>query len=339
MRKLRHIAIILLLSLLFVSCGSESTYLYDAGAHTHVYGNRYDVTPVSCVAEGEQIRYCKICHAAVTDTVGVAEDIAARAHAFSLTVVAATECEEGYTRKVCTLCDYVVERADIVPARYALLTSENTVTTAPTGALGALMSDTVSHILTLDAGRAQSVPGDLARRLAVALTVTDALSREGAALTPDSLLVLPSGVGAGNAFSVRELLFEWVASGDADVARGLATAIGGDEGAFFACVLARMERLGVENTEVSDPFSAAAEVTLGATAVMLMRALDEPLLVEAFADTVPWHIRIAGQKPVLYVTEGGLRVSVLKVGDAYRFLLLFGTSMPTDLENTLFLAA
>lgn len=339
MRKLRHIALLLLLSLLLVSCSGESAYLYDTGTHTHVYGNRYDVTPVSCVAEGEEIRYCKICHAAVTDTVAIAEEIDARVHTFSLTVVAATECEEGYTRKACTLCEYVVERADIVPARYALLTDADTLTVAPAGALGAVMSDTKTHILTLDAGRTQSVSAELARRLAVALTVMEELSREGSTLTPDSLLALSSGVGAGNAFSVRELLFEWVASGDADIARGFAAAIGGGESAFSARVSARLGRLGVENAASVDPFSVVdpGTVTLGATAVMLARALDEPLLAEAFADAVPRLTRIAGEKPILYFAFSDLRVSALKKGDTVRFLLLFGTDMSADLENNIFI--
>lgn len=338
MRKWRCMALFLLLPLVLAACGSEATYLYDTGTHTHVFGNRYDVTPVSCVADGTQIRYCKICHAAVTDTVTVAENIAHRAHAFSLTVVPATECEEGYTKKSCTLCDYVVERADVVPARYALLSDTETVIVAPTGASGAVMADTKTHILTLAAGRELLVPAELARRLGVALTVTQELAREGGTLTEDALVTLPSGVWAENAFSVRELLFEWVASGDVDIARGFATVLGGSEAAFSELVAARLARLGVLDKVTVDVFEVGGTATLGASAVMLARALDEPLLSAAFSDAVPGLIRIAGQKPVLYLTFPDFRVSALKKDDTVRFLLLFGAQMPTELENIIFSA-
>ena len=336
MRKWRLIALFLLLSLALVSCGGETTYLYNTGTHTHVFGNRYDVTPVTCVEEGTQVRYCKICHETVTDTVAVAEDINQRTHTFSLTVVPATECEEGYTKKSCTLCDYVVERADVVPARYALLTNAETVTAAPEGAVGAVMSDTKTHVLTIDAGRARSVSADLAVRLGVALTVVDELSREGTTLTADTLVVLPGGVGAGNAFTVEELLLEWVASGDTDIVRGFATAMGGSEAAFSQLVCARLARLGVLDEVTANVFAGSGTATLGATAVMLARALDEPLIASAFSDTVPRLIRIAGEKPVLYLAFSDLRVSALKKGDTVRFLLLFGAEMPADLENDIF---
>lgn len=337
MRKWRLIALFLLLSLALVSCGGETTYLYNTGTHAHVFGNRYDVMPVTCVEAGTQIRYCKICHASVTDTVAVAEDISQRAHAFSLTVVPATECEEGYTTKSCTLCDYVVERADVVPARYALLSGAETVTTPPTGAVGAVMSDTKTHLLTLDVGRELPVPAELARRLAVALTVVDELSREGTTLTESTLVVLPSGgVWGGNAYTVGELLFAWVESGDADVARGFATVLGGSEAAFSQLVAARLARLGVGEEVTVDAFAGGSAATLGATAVMLARSLDEPLLSAAFEDAVPGLVRIAGEKPALYLAFSELRVSALKKGDTVRFLLLFGTNMPSDLENTIY---
>lgn len=336
MRKIRYFALFLLLPLVLTACASEVTYLYDAGTHTHVYGDYYDVTPVSCIGQGTQVRYCKICRETVTNTVAVVEDIAHRAHAFSLTVVPPTECEEGYTKKSCTLCDYMVEKADVVPARYVFFTSTEAVTIPPTGAVGALMSDTKTHILTLDAGRALSVSADLAARLAVALTVTEELSREGATLTVQSTVVLPSGVGAGNTFTVGELLCEWVANGDADIARGFATVVGGSEAAFAEKVAARLTRLGIADEVTLGVFEGSGTATLGATAVMLARALDEPILFSAFSDTVPRLIRIAGEKPVLYLTASDLRVSALKQGDTVRFLLLFGTNMPTELENTLY---
>ncbi|MBR3863028.1 MAG: hypothetical protein IKM42_05165, partial [Clostridia bacterium] len=206
MRKLRCMTLMLLFSLMLVACGGEgTTYLYDAGTHTHVYGNRYDVTPVTCVCEGTQIRYCKICHAAVTDTVAVPEDIAARAHAFSDTVVAPTEADEGYTKRSCTLCEYVIERTDVIPARYALLTDAATKTEAPTGVQGILMSDTATHMLSYSVGADGVVSPEIARRLAVALAITEAIEQQAPALTADTPITLVSGMGAGNSYTVREL--------------------------------------------------------------------------------------------------------------------------------------
>ncbi|MBR2011500.1 MAG: hypothetical protein IKA06_07145 [Clostridia bacterium] len=342
MRKLRCITLILLFSLVLVACGGEGdTYLYDTGAHTHVYGNRYDVTPETCICEGTQIRYCKICHQAVTDTVAVPEDIAARKHAFSDTVVAPTEAEEGYTKRSCTLCEYVIERTDVIPARYALLTDAATKTEAPNGVSGILMSDTATHKLSYSVGGEGAVSPVIARRLAVALAITEELERQGTALTPETLITLVSGMGEGNSYTVRELLYEWVASGDIDVARGFAMALDGSEAAFAARVAARLEKLGVLAQVTVDPFAPEAQgaATLHATGVMLARALDVPLLCEAFSNAVPGLVRIAGKKPALYLSVGGLRISAMKTdAGVYHFLLLSGENAPSNLENTLFLA-
>lgn len=342
MRKLRCITLMLLFSLVLVACGGEGTaYLYDTGTHTHVYGNRYDVTPVTCVCEGTQIRYCKICHQSVTDTVAVPEDIAARAHAFSDTVVAPTEADEGYTKRSCTLCEYVIERTDVIPARYALLTDAATKTEAPTGVQGILMSDTATHLLSYSVGGEGAVAPTIARRLAVALAVTEVLAQQNTAFTADTPVLLVSGVGAGNSYTVRELLYEWVASGDTDVARGFAMALDGSEAAFAVRIEARLEKLGVLSSVTFDPFSADAPgaATLYATGVLLARALDEPLLCEAFSNAVPGLVRIAGKKPALYLSAEGLRISALKIDEGeLHFLLLNGENAPSDLENTLFSA-
>ena len=342
MRKLRCIVTVLLFSLLLVACeGGGGTYLYAGDTHTHVYGSRYDVTPVTCISAGEEIRYCKICHAAVTEAVAVPEDIAARKHAFSDTVVPPTEADEGYTKRSCTLCEYVIERTDVIPARYALLSGAATNTVAPEGAAGILMSDTATHTLVYRAGAEQAVSHETARRLAVALAIVEELSREGTTLTADSAIPLVSGMGAGNSYTVRELLLEWVASGNADVARGFAMALDGSEAAFAARVAARLKKLGVAEHVTIDPFIAdgAGKATLYATGVMLARALDEPLLCEAFAAAVPGLVRIAGEKPALYLSLGDLRISALKTeAGVFHFLLLSGENAPTELENTLFSA-
>lgn len=342
MRKAKVLLLLLLFSLLFTACADTgTTFLYEKGEHNHVFGNRYDITPASCVAEGKEVRYCKICHEAVTETVPVAEDIAARKHAFSDTVTPPTESAKGYTRRECTVCDYVIERADVIPARYELTVGEGTKTTAPEGVDGILMSDSATHRLSYRVGGELTVSPVVARRLAVALAVTDELSREGATLTADTPLALISGTGAGNRYTVRDLLCEWIATGDENVLGALAFALDGSEGAFGARVTARLEKLGVAEHVTLNVFDTEGEgsATLGATAVMLARALDEPLIRLALAEAVPRLQQIAGQKPVAYLCFGNLRLSAVEdEGGACRFLLLRGESIPEGIENTLFQA-
>ena len=327
----------MLLLLLFVGCSDGAagkSYLYETGEHTHVYGNRYDVVAVSCIEAGTDIRYCKICHTAVTSTVNVPEDIAVRAHAFADTVVAPTEADEGYTARQCTLCPYVIERTDVVPALYALLASEATVTAAPAGVTALMMSDTKTHLLTYSVGDGTAVPASLARRLAVAITLTDELGKPDATLTATS-----TAIYLGNSYTVEELLLEWVLHGDAAVALAFATALGEDSTAFAARVAARLEKLGTSQT-VIEPFSTTSTATLGDTAKLLARALDEPLLQAAFdSATRAQHglVRINGARPAVYLVDGALRVCAMsESAGGYRFLLLLGEDMPSDLENSLF---
>jgi len=339
MRKMRVVLLSLLFSLLFTACrGAGSTYLYEKEDHTHVFGNRYDITPVSCVAEGQEIRYCKICHVAVTETVAVPEDMAVRKHSFSDTVFAPTESAEGYTRRSCTVCEYVIERTNVIPARYALLVGEGTKTTAPEGVRGILMSDTASHVLSYHVGYSDAVKPVAARRLAVALAIADELAREGTTLRAETPIQLTSGPLTGNRYTVRELLYEWIATGDADVARGFAMALDGTGSAFFARVSARLEKLGVAGAVTVDPFvEGEGSATLGATAVMLARALDEPLLREAFAESVPRLQQVAGKKPLLHLSLGDLRLTALEgEGGLYHFSVLAGEALPSGMENTLF---
>lgn len=292
---------------------------------------------------GEQVRYCKICQAAVIDDIPIPAAIEDRLHTFFDTVVPPTEADEGYTVRTCTLCPYVIARTAVVPALYALLADSNTVTEAPTGAAALLMSDTATHRLSHSVGSETAVSAELARRFAVALAVTEELAREGTELTPESTLQLISGVGAGNSYSVGELLMEWLADGDPAVAEGFAAAIDGQNAAFSARVAARLQRLGVLGAVTVDPFSAAepGSATLGGTGVLLARVLDEPLLVDALSELVPRLLRIAGKKPVAYMTlDEGLRASAIEDGaGGYHFLLLWGEALTSDMENTLFLSA
>ena len=341
MRKMRLLLCLVLFSLLFCACTAPgTTHLYEKGTHAHVFGNRYDITPVSCVAEGVTVRYCKICHEMVTETVAVAEDVSARIHRFFDTVIPPTESAEGYTRRVCEVCEYVIERADPVPARYVLLRDENTKTAAPEGVEGILLSDTATHLLKYNVGYDRAVSPAAARRLAVALAITDELAREGTTLTADTKVALVSGAGNGNRYTVRDLLYEWIATGDTHVLNGLAFALDGSEGGFTARVNARLQKLGVSDAVLLNVFAPEGEgsATLGATTVMLARALDEPLLCEAFAESVPNLQQILGEKPQLYLSLGDLRLSAIAGADgAYRFLVICGESLPTGVENTIFL--
>ena len=80
--------------LFFAGCAAMGDpVLYVDEAHEHVYGFWYDVTPLSCVHAGEQVRYCKVCLREERQTLELAQEIAERHH----------NIENGH----CTLCEYV----------------------------------------------------------------------------------------------------------------------------------------------------------------------------------------------------------------------------------------
>lgn len=334
MRKLNFIALVLAALLLFSACAGNQTYPYEDGEHTHVFGNPYDVVPETCVSEGTQVRYCKICEEQLISPLPVPEDKAKRKHAFSDTVIAATESTEGYTVRRCQHCEYVVERADVVPARYALLTvPEVTVTTAPGGILGALMSDTDTHVLRYGVGGETSVPATLACRLAVALTLTEAFEAEGATLSPETTVTPETGSLSGHTYSLSALLSEWLKNGGADVAKALSLAFGEGEDAFALRVEERLLRLGVRDATDLAIYTESGTATLYATGVMVARALDTPLLCTLFESNVGALTQVAGTRPCLYYVESGFRVTALAAGAGIRFLLLYGNALAEDVEN------
>ena len=64
MRYLKIMSLLLVCLVLFTACGgAQTTYLYPTGEHAHVFGVRYEVVSANCVTVGQQVRYCKICHA------------------------------------------------------------------------------------------------------------------------------------------------------------------------------------------------------------------------------------------------------------------------------------
>lgn len=338
MKKVRFFAFLALTALLFTGCasGAKTAHTYhEGGTHTHVYGNRYDAVSPTCLTEGVVVRYCKICHADVTESVAVPADIAARTHAFSDTVYAPTESTEGYTVRKCTLCAYEIERAFVVPAKYALLLGEQTQTVAPAGASGLLVSDTVTHTLAYFVGADAAVSPDVACHLAVSLTLADELSREGAPITPDT----PVSFGGG-AFAARELLAAYIVNDNLTALRTLAVAIAGSEDAFAALVAARLTRLGVGDAIKANPFSVTEnKATLAATGILLARVLDEPLLFDLYAVEPKNNLCIvAGRRPALYLTstDGTLRAVAISEAGGVRFSVVCGEALPSDYEDALY---
>ena len=336
MRILKIMSLCLMMLVLFTSCGaSQTAYSYPAGEHTHVFGNRYDVVNADCVTAGQEVRYCKICHLCVTDTVAIPTDIAARRHDFSATVVPPTESTEGYTVLECTLCDYVVERTEVIAPLFALKTDEDlTVRTAPSGVRALLMADTVDLVLRYDVGGQTVVDATLARRLAVMLTVTEELEREDAMWSADTVITL-TGALSGS-YSVRTLLRAWLREGDASVARAFAEAFSESDGAFAVRVNERLRRLGVLDEVSANVFGTGESVaTLRASAIMLARALATPLLVDIISDEVPPLLQVAGRTPIAFFEYATLRVVVIPAETGYRFLLLDGEEIEVGLENEL----
>ena len=343
MRKTGLLALLLAALFLLSSCvGAPNVYHYTEGEHTHVYVASYDITPLSCTEEGLVIAYCKICRKTALTTVPIAQDIADRVHSFKDTVVPATESTEGYTVRDCQSCAYHIDRANVTPALYALLFQDGvTSSTAPDGVDALLVSDTLSHVLSYQKDGDVTVNGTFAARLAIALTITEELEREDSTLTVDSAISVTVGGLAGNTYTLQELLFALIHIGGDDVTLALAEALGESSSSFHARVMARATRLGVASELTLAEFDTASAdtATLHATAVLLARALDTPLIAAALTAAVPALTRVAGKSPLVYfVSEDSmLRVTALKIGDTVVFALLYGNDLPRNVENGIYL--
>jgi hypothetical protein len=198
-----------------------------------------------------------------------------------------------------------------------------------------MMANTADRVLLACVESEIHVDATLAKRLAVLLTVTEEIEREGGAFDQDTLVAL-TGELSGN-FSVRTLMEAWLATGESRVARAFATAFAESEQAFLARVEARLTRLGVGHEATIDVMGSASEVTLHALAIMLTRALATPLLVELMADEVPPLSQIAGEEPTVFFHYPTLRVAALARNGGYLFLLLSGDELPDGIENELML--
>ncbi len=106
MRKWRILLVITALCVLFCACSAGDAEPYADETHEHVYGYWYEVTALSCCDEGEEVRYCKICHAEQLRTLAVASDIAERVHAYEDTVVPPSGGEAGFLSRSCALCGH-----------------------------------------------------------------------------------------------------------------------------------------------------------------------------------------------------------------------------------------
>ena len=317
------LACCLLLSL--VSCGGpRADYNYAEGTCEHVFGLWYDVVPVTCQQEGQRVRYCKFCHHEEVETIPIAENIAERAHDFEDTVIPPTEAAAGYTTRRCTRCGYVIERTDEKPPLYALLTVDGVTDTAlPADLTGLIVTDTGTHVLTHGAATDTAVNAEVARRLALALTVTEEMEKEGATLTPDTPVTVTTGALAGRTYRVEQLLAAVVKTGQADAAAALADVFGESVSAFCARVNVRVAKLGLAGTSVST--APGGTTTLYDTGVLLLRALDTPLLAAALAANVPDLSQVAGQDPAFYIEGENLLFCGVKSGNGVRFALLAGT--------------
>ncbi len=337
--------VMLLLALLFSLCacnGGSDGISYADPDHRHIYGQWYDVTPVTCTAAGAQVRYCKLCHAEEKRSVPVPEEQTEQLHDFSDTVLPPTEKDWGYTTRVCTRCAFVVEQADPTPPLYVLIAHEGTVREAPAGVEALLLSDTkthtVSHLVCADT----VIDAELARRLAVAITANELLHDANVTLTvSDAVLagVTPDtpGIYVGATLTVRQLLGLWLDEGGADALRCLCALLNTDEIAFSHTVTARLALLGVE-VDVQDLQNAATVdgVTVYETAVLLSKALDLPLVRTLLAENTNPHLVLGGTHPTVYFEARDLRVTAIPREEGYAFLILVGSSLHGGLEGTLY---
>ena len=191
----------------------------------------------------------------------------------------------------------MVERADEKPPLYALLTVTGVTDTAlPADLTGLVVADSATHVLAHGAGMTTVVNAETARRLALVLTVTEEMEKEGATLTPETSVTVTTGALAGRTYRVEQLLAAVVKTGQVAAAEALASVFGESVSAFCARVNVRVAKLGLSaTTQVST--APGGTTTLYDTGVLLLRALDTPVIAAALAANVPDLSQVAGQDP------------------------------------------
>lgn len=345
MRKYRFLALLAALLLLFSACSATGgTYTYEKSGHTHIYGAWYDVTPVTCLAEGEHICYCKICGVSAVEVIPVAEDIAARVHAFDDTVVPPTESVGGYTRRVCRLCGYVVERANEIPAIYSLFLPESDL--APIAGVSAQLAfgtakaaDTYRNPVSAAANTEMSVSAVPALYLAAALVAGEAVAA-GELSWNDSVTITaallagrtPGKYREGMEVSVASLVEACLAA-ESDVAvAALSARLCATDALFVERLNARMAALGVRKTLFSAIVGNVGTTTLSDSGVLLWRVLKEPEL----AAKTDLGFSYAGKACVAFFEAEGFRLSAVRNGEEYYIAAFAGESIPATAESTIY---
>ena len=160
-------------------------------------------------------------------------------------------------------------------------------------------------------------------------------------ITQELLASIPEG-----ATSTREIFFEgatlsaeqvlglWISSGGGDAAAALCSFVGIGMSDLPAAMTARTGDIGLNGTRFSSFFE--GESTLGDTAVLLGRALAEPMIANALRHAVSPYVRVMGETPVVWFSVSGLRASAIERDGKVFFLILAGETLGGGLENTLF---
>lgn len=343
MKKMRFFAMLLALLLLFSACsGGGETFSYEKEGHTHIYGAWYDITSVTCETEGEHICYCKICGTSAVEIIRIEEDIALRAHAFVDTVTPPTESVGGFTRRVCTLCSYTVERTNEVPALYELsLPAEPQRPVSATAQL-AFSTETVEGVRSIMAADATKteVTALPALYLAAALVATEAIAAGELRLT-DSVTLTSAIVGGriphksyreGTTVKVSALL-DGCLAGESEIAvAALAYAMEKDktafEGEFVVRLNKRLQRLGTADT-VFGGLSAdrAGRSTVFDSATLLWRVLAEETLTARLVS----EFSFGTAECVLFFEKDSFRLSAVRRGVGYRVASLLGAEASAEL--------
>lgn len=324
MRIVKITALFLALLFLLCACSARKGVHAYTEEHTHVYGYWYDATPATCQASGVRVRYCKICHVQQSMTVKVPEDDAKRAHPYEEIKVEPTEKESGSFSRVCSLCGRVDEEAGyIIPPLYALIADESTDTDARDGITAALLSDSATHTVPVLIGNKDvAIDATFAQRVSVALTALERLGADSATISQEA----------------KNALGRWLRDGNVEALLAICAQLGEEEAQLLSAVNARMERLGVGFSTTSlRHASEFSGVTLYGTAVLIARALDEPLLAELFAKNAEFDL-IGDKTPALYFVADGLRISALQKEDRYVFLVLVGASLDANVEVSFYAA-
>lgn len=323
MRKTGFFALLLAGLLLLSSCsGNGESYLYGDGGHIHVYGEWYDVTPVNCLVEGEHICFCKICGESYTEKVPVAADDAAKKHDFEDTITAPTESMEGFTRRVCRLCGYVVERSDVIPARFHLPLPERDLILAEN-----LTAQLFFNTVRGDNGGvgvfgAQNTDVLVSARPALYLASALITAEAAGEVSFDERLEVraehlagrdPGALEEGITVSVRELVKLCLTGSGADAAVAmLAERLSGSNAEFAERLNARMAVLGVKNTLFSGIDGEVGKTTLADTAVLLWRVLETASLDELAFRGMAFGKN--GEKPcAVSLTAGDFRLVAVRV--------------------------